>query len=89
MSAKLRTSPLIVRTVIRQVESSDGLQVFSTVQGISGFRFVEETNIHEPAGPGYDEYWYWEITHESGIYATEQEAFDEGVRIIPWLQIQE
>ncbi len=84
MPPTLRTSA--IRTVIRQIESSDGLRVFSTVQSLAGFRFVEESNIHEPAGPGYDDYWYWEMTQESGIYATEQEAFDEAVRTIPWLR---
>jgi hypothetical protein len=84
MSVTMRTNSST--RVIRQIESADGLKVFSTVQSIGGFRFVEETNIHEPAGAGYDDYWYWERTHESGMYATEQEAFDDGLKAVPWLQ---
>jgi hypothetical protein len=84
MSATLRTDA--VNIVIRQIESADGLRVFSTIRSIGGFRFVEEMNIHEPAGPGYDGYWYWERTQESGVYTTEQEAFDDGTRAVSWLQ---
>lgn len=71
---------------LRQIESAERLRVFSTVESMGGFRFVEETNIHEPAGAGYDDYWYWERTQESGIYATEQEAFDDGIKAVAWLR---
>jgi hypothetical protein len=69
---------------LRQIRSDDGLRVFSTVKSIGGFRFVEEVHVHEPAGPGYGDYWYWEIAQESGIYATEQEAFDDGLKSLGW-----
>ena len=84
MPAMLRTSA--TRVVIRQLESVDALRVFSTVESEAGFRFIEEAHIHEPPGPGYDAYWYWEKTAESGIYATEQEAFDAGMATIAWLK---
>jgi len=84
MPVTLRTNS--ITRVIRQIESADGLKVFSTVQSIGGFRFVEETRVHEPAGAGYDDYWYWEPTCESGMYATEQEAFADGMKTVPWLQ---
>ena len=74
------------KLALRQIVSADGLRVFSTVESVGGFRFVEETNVHEPAGPGYDAYWYWEQTQESGIYATEQEAFDGGMKAVCWLK---
>lgn len=70
---------------IRQIRSSDGNSVLSTVKSAGGFRFVEERNVHEAAGPGFDEYWYWRIEQESGIYSSEQEAFDDAVRSIRWL----
>ena len=75
-----------IATVFRQVESADELRLFSTIQSAGGFRFVEETRIHEPLGPGYEDYWYWKVTHESGVYATEQEAFDCGVTTLCWPQ---
>jgi hypothetical protein len=71
---------------LRQIVSADGLQVFSVVQSAGGFRYIEEAHIHEPKRYGVDDYWYWEITHESGIYGTEQEAFDNGMGIISWLK---
>ena len=70
---------------IRQVRSPDGTSVLSTVKTVGGFRFVEERNVHEPAGPGFDDYWYWRIEQESGIYSSEQEAFDDAARSIGWL----
>jgi hypothetical protein len=70
---------------LRQIRSDDGLRVFSTVKSIGGFRFVEEVHVHEPAGPGYNDYWYWEIAQESGVYFTEPEAFDNGLRSLSWL----
>ncbi len=69
---------------LRQIRSEDGLRVFSTIKTAGGFRFIEEAHIHEPAGPGYDDYWYWEIVQESGIYASEVEAFDDGVKALGW-----
>jgi hypothetical protein len=72
--------------VIRQIESLDGQNVFSTVASLGGFRFVEETKQHEPAGSAHEEYWYWEMTSESGIYSTELEAFEEGSKSISWVQ---
>ncbi len=70
---------------IRQVRSTDGQQVLSTVKSAGGYRFVEERNVHEPAGPGFGDYWNWRIEQESGIYLSEQEAFDDAWRSIPWL----
>jgi hypothetical protein len=84
MSATLRTDTVTI--VFRQIESADELRLFSTIKSAGGFRFVEETHIHEPSGPGYEDYWYWEKTHESGVYATEQEAFDCGMTILSWPQ---
>ena len=84
MSSMLRADA--IRTVIRQIESADGLRDSSTVQSGGGFRFAEETHIHEPSGPGYSDYWYWEKISESGGYVTEQEAFDAGVEAIAWLK---
>jgi len=69
---------------LRQMESEDGLCTFSIVRSIGGFRFVEEVRVHEPAGPGYDDYWYWKIAHESGIYATECDALEDGMKSISW-----
>ena len=71
---------------LRQIVSADGLRVFSIVQSAGGFRFVEEIHVHEPKSCGVDDYWYWEITHESGIYVTAQEAFDDGLKIVSWLK---
>jgi hypothetical protein len=70
---------------LRQIVSEDALRVFSIVKSAGGFRFVEETHVHEPSGPGHDSYWYWEITHESGVYETEQDAFLDAGKSLSWL----
>lgn len=70
---------------IRQVRSSDGTRVLSTIKSVGGFRFIEERHVHEAAGTGYQDYWYWEIEQESGIYSSEQEAFDDALNSISWL----
>lgn len=69
---------------LRQIVSADRLRVVSIVKSAGGYRFVEETHIHEQ--DAVIDHWFWELTHESGIYAIEQEAFDDAIRVIPWLR---
>jgi hypothetical protein len=71
---------------LRQIRSPDGSKVLSTIKSAGGYRFVEEHNIYQPAGPGFDEYWFWRIEQESGIYSSEQEAFNSALSSLPWLK---
>jgi hypothetical protein len=87
MSQRLKTN-VGSHEAIRQIKSTDGWRVFSTVRTGGGFRFIEEANTYEPAGPGYEAYWYWQITSESGLYATEPEAFEDGVKALSWLKAE-
>jgi hypothetical protein len=75
------------KIALQRMKSEDGLRIFSIVRSVGGFRFVEEVHVHEPAGPGYDDYWYWEIAQESGIYATECEALGDGIKSILWTRM--
>jgi hypothetical protein len=68
---------------IRQIRRPDGLEVLSTIKSAGGFRFVHERKECETTPIG--DRWYWIIEHESGIYPSEQDAFDDAFRFIPWL----
>jgi len=69
---------------LRQIRNHDGLRAMFIVRSAGGFRFVEETYSHEK--DDVVDLWYWEPTHESGIYATQQEALADAIKTLPWLR---
>lgn len=48
---------------------------------------MEETYFHEKDDNVFIDYWYWGPSHESGIYATEQDALADAIKVLPWLRI--
>jgi len=71
---------------LRQFWSQDRRKVVSIVEAAGRFfRFVEDTEVHEPATSFMEAYWYWEETHRSGLYETAEEAEKEALLALPWL----
>lgn len=72
---------------LRQFWSADRHKLVSIVEAAgSYFRFVEDTEVHEPATSFMEAHWNWVETHRSGLYVTVDEAEMEALAALPWLR---
>jgi hypothetical protein len=87
MPSETPTTQVADEPALRQFRSADGHKIVSIVVAAGqSFRFVEDTEMHEPATPFMEAHWYWEETHRSGVYSTADEAEHEAMTTLPWLR---